>query len=89
MLGAADKSFLFAFADRLIDSDAAGALALIDEMMRKGREVQVFVRDVSAHLRALMLADICGEEQLSGLWRSRGRTRRNTSRRPSARRTRG
>lgn len=67
VLGAADKSFLFAFADRLIDSDAAGALALIDEMMRKGREVQVFVRDVSAHLRALMLADICGEEQLSGL----------------------
>ena len=67
VLGAADKSFLFAFADKLIDSDAAGALALIDEMMRKGREVQVFVRDVSAHLRALMLADICDEAQLSGL----------------------
>ena len=67
VLGAADKSFLFAFADRLIDSDAAGALALIDEMMRKGREVQVFVRDVSAHLRALMLADICDEAQLSSL----------------------
>ena len=67
VLGAADKSFLFAFADKLIDSDAAGALALIDEMMRKGREVQVFVRDVSAHLRALMLADICDEAQLSSL----------------------
>ena len=67
VLGAADKSFLFAFADKLIDSDAAGTLALIDEMMRKGREVQVFVRDVSAHLRALMLADICDEAQLSGL----------------------
>ena len=38
--------------DKLIDSDAAGALALIDEMMRKGREVQVFVRDVSAYLCA-------------------------------------
>ena len=67
VLGAADKSFLFAFADKLIDSDAAGALALIDEMMRKGREVQVFVHDVSAHLRALMLADICDEAQLSSL----------------------
>ena len=67
VLGAADKSFLFAFADKLIDSDAAGALALINEMMRKGREVQVFVRDVSAHLRALMLADICDEAQLSSL----------------------
>lgn len=67
VLGAADKSFLFAFADKLIDSDAAGTLALINEMMRKGREVQVFVRDVSAHLRALMLADICDEAQLSSL----------------------
>ena len=67
VLGAADRSFLFEFADRLIDSDAPGALAMIDEMMRSGREVQVFVRDVSAHLRALMLAQICGEEQAAEL----------------------
>ena len=67
VLGAADRSFLFEFADRLIDSDAPGALSMIDEMMRAGREVQVFVRDVSAHLRALMLASICGEEQAAEL----------------------
>lgn len=67
VLGAADKSFLFDFADKLISSDASGALGMIDEMMRKGREVQVFVRDVSAHLRALMLADICSQEQLTQL----------------------
>jgi len=36
-------------------------------MMRMGREVQVFVRDVSAHLRALMLADVCGEEHTADL----------------------
>ena len=67
VLGAADRSFLFEFADRLIDSDAPGALSMIDAMMRAGREVQVFVRDVSAHLRALMLASICGEEQAAEL----------------------
>jgi len=67
VLGAADRRFLFAFADMLIGSDAAGALAMIDEMMRAGREVQVFVRDVSAHLRALMLADVCGEEHAASL----------------------
>ena len=33
VLGAADKSFLFAFADKLIDSDAAGALAARDEVV--------------------------------------------------------
>ncbi len=67
VLGAADRRFLFAFADRLIGSDAAGALSLIDEMMRAGREVQVFVRDVSAHLRALMLADVCGAQDAAQL----------------------
>jgi len=67
VLGASDRGFLFDFADKLIGADAAGALGMIDEMMRMGREVQVFVRDVSAHLRALMLAQVCGEENAAQL----------------------
>jgi len=67
VLGAADRTFLFDFADKLIGSDAVGVLTMIDDMMRMGREVQVFVRDVSAHLRALMLADVCGEEHAAQL----------------------
>ena len=67
VLGAADKRFLFEFADRLIGADAIGVLTLIDEMMRAGREVQVFARDVSGHLRNLMLADVCGEEHTAQL----------------------
>ena len=67
VLGAADKRFLFEFADKLIGADAIGALTLIDNMMRAGREVQVFVRDVSGHLRNLMLADVCGEEHTAQL----------------------
>jgi len=67
VLGAADRRFLFEFADSLIGADAPGALRMIDDMMRAGREVQVFVRDVSAHLRALMLADVCGEEHAAQL----------------------
>ena len=67
VLGAADKRFLFEFADKLISADAIGVLTLIDEMMRAGREVQVFVRDVSGHLRNLMLADVCGREHTAQL----------------------
>ncbi|MBP3428409.1 MAG: DNA polymerase III subunit gamma/tau [Clostridia bacterium] len=67
VLGAADKSVLFDFADQLISTDAAGALGTIDRMMRMGREVQVFVRDVSAHIRALMLAKVCGAEHAAQL----------------------
>ena len=67
VLGAADKRFLFEFADRLISADAVGALTMIDGMMRAGREVQVFVRDVSGHLRNLLLAGVCGQEQAESL----------------------
>ncbi len=67
VLGAADKRFLFEFADKLIDTDAVGALEMIDTMMRAGREVQVFVRDVSGHLRNLMLARVCGAEHAAQL----------------------
>lgn len=67
VLGAADKRFLFEFADRLIGADAVGALEMIDGMMRAGREVQVFVRDVSGHLRNLMLARVCGAEHAQSL----------------------
>ena len=67
VLGAADRDFLFRFVGALIDADAPRALGLIDEMMRKGREVQVFARDVSAHIRALMLSLVCGEEHAAQL----------------------
>ena len=67
VLGAADRQTLFDFADRLIGEDAAGALAMVDRMMRAGREAQVFVRDVSGHLRNLMLAGVCGQAQAESL----------------------
>ena len=62
VLGAADGEFLFRFVGALLSGDAAGALCGIDEMMRAGREVAVFLRDISAHLRALTLAQLLQEE---------------------------
>ena len=59
-LGTADRAFLFSFADALAHKDAAEALRLIEELMRGGRDVQVFLKDVSAHLRLLMAAMLCG-----------------------------
>ncbi|MDR3052205.1 MAG: DNA polymerase III subunit gamma/tau [Oscillospiraceae bacterium] len=60
VLGAADRDFLFDFADALLAADAAAALVAVDELMRQGREAQVFARDVAWHLRALLLAQTCG-----------------------------
>ncbi len=66
VLGAADKGFLFAFAGNLLEGDAGGAMRAIDQLMRGGREPQVFARDVTGHLRALLLAESCGDA-LAGL----------------------
>ena len=59
VLGTSDRSFLFRFADALKDEDAAALLGMIDELMRSGREPMVFAKDVSQHLRALLMAKVC------------------------------
>ena len=61
VLGTTGRAFLFDFADALIDFDAARALLLIDEMVGKGCDPQVFSRDVTAHLRGLLLAGAVGD----------------------------
>ncbi|MDR0898715.1 MAG: DNA polymerase III subunit gamma/tau [Oscillospiraceae bacterium] len=61
ILGASDRGFLFAFTDHLISGDAAAVLADIETLMRSGREAQVFARDLTGHLRALLLAQACGD----------------------------
>jgi len=66
-LGTADRAFLFSFADALAHRDSAAALRLTEELMRGGRDVQVFLKDLSGHLRLLMAALLCGPgESLPG-----------------------
>ncbi len=62
VLGTSDKSFLFRFVDALDMEDASTVLGMIDELMRKGREPMVFAKDVSQHLRALLMAKTCPDE---------------------------
>jgi DNA polymerase-3 subunit gamma/tau len=56
VLGTAGRGAMFDFADALIDGDAGAALTQIDQVMRRGSDPQVFIRDTIAHLRAIMLA---------------------------------
>ncbi len=66
VLGTSDKGFLFRFVDALDMEDASTVLGMIDELMRKGREPMVFSKDVSQHLRALLMAKACPDD-LPGL----------------------
>ena len=54
LLGASDREFLFGFFDLLSARDEGGVMRKVDELMRSGREPQAFLREVSAHCRALL-----------------------------------
>ena len=56
VLGTAGRGAMFDFVDALIDGDAGAALRQIDAVSRRGGDPQVFIRDATAHLRAVMLA---------------------------------
>ena len=60
VLGTAGRGVMFDFADALIAGDAGAALTEIDQVMRRGSDPQVFIRDTVAHLRAVMLAGAVG-----------------------------
>ena len=62
VLGTTGRDFMFSFADALIGWDAAAALRRIDEAMRLGSDPRVFSLDAASHLRAVLLADIAGDE---------------------------
>ena len=62
-LGTADRAFLFSFGGALARHDGGEALRLIGELMRGGRDVQVFLKDLSAHLRLLMASKLCGPKE--------------------------
>ena len=54
MLGTSDREFLFAFFQLLADRDEYGVMRKVDELMRSGREPQVFLRELSGHSRSLL-----------------------------------
>ena len=61
VLGASDRDFLFAFANLLAQGDTAGVMRQIDTLMREGREPQVFLREMTRHMRALLTVQAVGE----------------------------
>lgn len=64
VLGTSDRSFLFRFAEALELEDASTVMRMIDELMRTGREPMVFAKDVSQHLRSLLIAK-CSPDDLT------------------------
>ena len=67
ILGAVDRSFLFAFTDSLAAGQEAETLRLVEELFARGGDVAVFLRDLNRHLRLTMMAKIGGKDLLTGV----------------------
>lgn len=65
MLGVSDKDFLFDFFSLLDDRDENGVMHKVDDLMRSGREPQVFLRELSGHCRALLTVQAVGNDAAS------------------------
>ena len=61
VLGASDRTFLFEFCGALISGDVPAAFQMIDRLMRDGRDPAVFAREVTGHVRALLVSKNCNE----------------------------
>ena len=60
VLGSMNADFLFDFADSVLHSDTAAVMKNIEQVVSGGRDIGVFVQDLSNHFRSLLLAKVCG-----------------------------
>ncbi len=61
VLGSMNADFLFGFADSIIKSDVVSVIRQVDAVISGGRDIGIFVQDLAAHFRALLMAKVCGE----------------------------
>ena len=60
-LGTVSSAMLENTASALLSGNAADAIRALNEVVRNGRDLGVFLGDLSKHFRALLLAKTCGE----------------------------
>lgn len=60
VLGSMDSAFLDKISAHILAGDANEAVRMIDDIVGAGRDLAVFCRDLSLHMRALLLAKTCG-----------------------------
>ncbi|MBR4906342.1 MAG: DNA polymerase III subunit gamma/tau [Clostridia bacterium] len=60
-LGSVSSAVLEDTAKALLSGNAADAVRALDDVVRNGRDLGVFLADLSKHFRALLLAKTCGD----------------------------
>lgn len=60
VLGSVEEDLLFSLSDMIFNSDGYGCMKIIEKVVRDGKDLGVLTKDLSAHIRALLLTSICG-----------------------------
>lgn len=61
VLGTANTEFLFKMADCFKNGDVTSGLKLVDELVRQGKDIRQFAKDLTEHFRNLLLVEVCGD----------------------------
>ena len=61
VLGSVNSDFLFEFADSVINGEAAKIMLGVDRVVSGGRDLGVFIQDISTHFRSLLFAKVLGD----------------------------
>lgn len=61
ILGTADEGFIFDMVDSILAGDGTSALRSVDKLVKDGRDISVFVRDLTAHMRNLLIMKTCND----------------------------
>ncbi|HOB19204.1 MAG TPA: DNA polymerase III subunit gamma/tau [Candidatus Atribacteria bacterium] len=61
ILGTADQGFIFRAADDMLSGNAAGLIESIDRLSNDGKDLTVFIKELTNHFRNLLVAGVCDE----------------------------
>lgn len=61
VLGTVNSEFLLKITDSFLDYDVTAGLTLVDNLVRQGKDIRQFTKDLTQHFRNLLLAEVCGE----------------------------
>ncbi|HEY8074702.1 MAG TPA: DNA polymerase III subunit gamma/tau [Labilithrix sp.] len=67
VLGVADREVLHRLTSAVLDGDAGAALKVLDDVSRQGFDLVHLCRDLLHHVRNLVVAKVCAEEQARAL----------------------
>ncbi len=63
VLGTVNSEFLFRITKSFINCDITEGLKLVDNLVREGKDVRQFTKDLTQHFRNLLLAEVCGQAE--------------------------